>query len=537
MFRKLRRATAIGAAAAAPISSAKTSCAAAAGLERLPEEDLSMTISPELEAQILRYYHVEKWRVGTISTQLKVHHDTVARVLAQAGLPRIGQPRPSRIDPFLPFIRQTLEAFPTLTASRLYAMVHERGYRGSPDHFRHLVARHRPRPKAEAYLRLRTLPGEQAQVDWGHFGHLDIGRARRPLMAFVMVLSYSRNIFLRFFLDARMENFLRGHAGAFEAWGGVPRVLLYDNLKSAVLERRGDAIRFHPALLDFAGHYRFEPRPVAVARGNEKGRVERAIRYVRDNFFAGRIVSDVDTLNTQAAGWCGGIAADRRCPGQEAMSVGEVFAEEVPRLLPLPDHPYPLIEQVPVKAGKTPYVRFDLNDYSIPHTMVRRWLTVLATPSEVRIADGPHVIACHKRSYGKAGQIEDAAHIQALVEQKRAGRRHRAQDLLFHAAPSSETLLTRAAANGGNLRSIAAALTGLLQRYGAAELQAAIAEALERDVPHPNAVRFALERRRQERRQPPPIALDLPDHVKAKDTPVRPVRLELYDALKGASDE
>jgi transposase len=89
-------------------------------------------------------------------------------------------------------------------------------------------------------------------------------------MAFVMVLSYSRQIFLRFFLDARMENFLRGHVATFEAWQGIPRVLLYDNLKSAVLERRGDAIRFHPTLLGFAGHYRYEPRPVAVARGNEK---------------------------------------------------------------------------------------------------------------------------------------------------------------------------------------------------------------------------------------------------------------------------
>jgi hypothetical protein len=151
-------------------------------------------------------------------------------------------------------------------------MVRERGYRGSPDHFRHLIACHRPRPRAEAYLRLRSLPGEPAQVDWGHFGHLDIGRAQRPLMAFVMVLSHSRQIFLRFFPDARMESFLRGHVGAFTAWGGVPRVLLYDNLKSAVLERRGDAIRFHPTLLGFAGHYRYEPRPVAVARGNEKGR-------------------------------------------------------------------------------------------------------------------------------------------------------------------------------------------------------------------------------------------------------------------------
>jgi transposase len=191
-----------------------------------------MTIPPDLEAQILRYYHVEKWRVGTIARQLHVHHGTVARVLAQAGLPRIGPPaRRSQVEPYLPFIHQTLEKFPTLTASRLYAMVCERGYRGSGDHFRHLIACHRPRPAAEAYLRLCSLPGEQGQVDWGHFGHLMIGRARRPLMAFVMVLSYSRQIFLRFFLDARMENFLRGHVGAFTAWNGCPRVLLYDNLK------------------------------------------------------------------------------------------------------------------------------------------------------------------------------------------------------------------------------------------------------------------------------------------------------------------
>ncbi|HEX8893045.1 MAG TPA: IS21 family transposase [Terriglobales bacterium] len=231
-----------------------------------------MTIGAELEAKILRYYHVEKWRCGTIAKQLHVHRETVQRVLAHAGLPRHGPPpRPSMIEPYLPFIQQTLEKFPTLTASRLYAMVRERGYEGAPDHFRHRVALHRPRPVAEAFLRLRTLQGEQAQVDWGHFGHIEIGRARRPLMAFVMVLSYSRDIYLRFFLDARMENFLRGHIGAFNTWCGLPRVLLYDNLKSAVLERQGDAIRFHPTLLAFAGHYRFEPRPVAVARGNEKG--------------------------------------------------------------------------------------------------------------------------------------------------------------------------------------------------------------------------------------------------------------------------
>lgn len=497
-----------------------------------------MTIPPELEAQILRYYHVEKWRVGTIARQLHVHHGTVTRVLAQAGLPRTVPPRRrSQVEPYLPFILETLQKFPALTASRLYAMVRERGYRGGPDHFRHIVAWHRPRRPAEAYLRLRSLVGEQGQVDWGHFGHLTIGRARRALMAFVMVLSYSRQIFLRFFLDARIESFLRGHAAAFAAWNGCPRVLLYDNLRSAVLERQGDAIRFHPTLLAFAAHYRYEPRPVAVARGNEKGRVERAIRYVRDSFFAARQFGDVDDLNRQAEVWCHGTAADRPCPGQSDVSVREAFAEEAPRLLRLPDNAFPLIERVAVKVGKTPYVRFDLNDYSVPHTRVQRLLTVLADPDTVRIVDGANVLACHPRSYDKGAQIEDPAHLQALVDDKRAAHRHRGADRLATAAPAGPTLLLRAAERGDNLGTITAALLRLLDRYGAAELDAAIREALDRGVPHPNAVRLALEHRREQRHEAPPVAVDLPAYVKTRDAAVRPHRLETYDQLKDQTNE
>jgi len=497
-----------------------------------------MTVPPDLEAQILRYHHVEKWRAGTIARQLSVHYDTVMRVLLQAGLSRNGAPlRGSQIEPYLQFIRATLEKFPTLTASRLFAMVRERGYRGGPDHFRHLVARHRPRPPAQAYLRLRSLPGEQAQVDWGHFGHLTIGRARRPLMAFVMVLSWSRRIFLRFFLDARIENFLRGHVAAFEAFKGCPRILLYDNLKSAVLERAGDAIRFHPALFAFAAHYRYEPRPVAVARGNEKGRVERAIRYVRDNFFAARSFTGLDDLNAQAAAWCSGMAADRPCPENRTQSVREAFAEEAPQLLALPDNPYPLIERIVAKVGKTPYVRFDLNDYSVPHTSVQRLLTVLADPHQVRIVDGAEILACHPRSYDKGAQIEIAEHIETLVAHKRAARRHRGTDHLAQAAPASQHLLSDAAARGDNLGTITAALLRLLDRYGAAELQAAIGEALARGVPHPNAVRLALEQRREQRQAPPPVAVDLPANIKARDAHVTPHRLEAYDQLKEPIDE
>jgi transposase len=219
-------------------------------------------ISRELEAQILRQHHAEAWPIGTIARQVHVHHQTVRRVLCQHGITAARQStRASKLDAYLPFIQDVFARYPTLRASRLYQMVRERGYVGSPDHFRHLVARWRPRPVAEAYLRLRTLAGEQSQVDWAHFGKLIIGRARRPLMAFVMVLSYSRHLFLRFYLNATMGSFLDAHVRAFSYFTAVPRVCLYDNLKSAVLERVGNAIRFNPTLLDLAAWYHFEPRP------------------------------------------------------------------------------------------------------------------------------------------------------------------------------------------------------------------------------------------------------------------------------------
>jgi len=489
-----------------------------------------VTISAELEAKILRYHHVERWRVGTIARQLGIHHGTVDRVLSQAGSPKAQRPhRASMVDPYLTFILQTLRQYPTLTAARLYGMVQARGYPGGEDHFRHLIAQVRPPRPAEAYHRLKTLQGEQSQVDWGHFGYLTVGQARRPLMAFVMVLSWSRQIFLRFYPDQSMASFLRGHVAAFEAFNGLSRVLLYDNLKAAVLERSGDAIRFNPTLLELAAHYRFEPRPVAVARGSEKGRVERAIRYIRSAFFAARQWRDLDDLNAQAGAWCQGQSADRPCPEDRTLTVRQAFELEQPHLLTLPDNPYPTQERVAVRVAKTPYVRFDLNDYSVPHTQVRKTLTVLATPRQVRIVDGLEEVARHPRSYGKGDQIEDPSHIEALTEYKRKARHHRGQDRLWHAAPASRELLLQAATRGGNLGSITVALLRLLDRYGATELEIAITDALNQQVPHPNAVRLSLERRREARDQPPPVPIALPDKPQVRNLAVRPHDLKSYD--------
>ncbi len=496
-----------------------------------------MTISEELEAKILRYFHVEKWRVGTISRQLNVHHDTVKRVLVQAGNTKILSMRPSRIDQYLPFIIDTLEKYPSLTASRLYHMVTERGYAGGSDHFRHLIALHRPRRAAEAYFRLRTLPGEQAQVDWGNFGYITIGKAKRSLVAFVMVLSYSRKIFLRFYLNQSTSNFLDGHVAAFTVWGGVPRIIQYDNLKSAVLERHGDAIHFNPLLLSFAAHYRYEPRPVAVARGNEKGRVERAIRYIRTNFFAARVWKDLEDLNTQAAFWCDNQAADRPCPEDLQLSVREIFNQEKHKLLPLSENPYPIEENKIVKVGKTPYVRFDLNDYSIPYNYVRRALTVIAKSDSITIVDGPNIIAKHERSYDKGKQVESESHLKELSEYKKRASKSRGQDRLVQAVPACQELLIKAAERSYNLGSIISALLQLLDSYGAAELEIAVNEALARDVPHPNAVRLCLEKRRESRQESPPIALNLPDDKRVRDLVVRTHDLGSYDQLKSLEED
>ena len=489
-------------------------------------------IPKEAEAEILRLFHAEKWRVGTIADQLRVHHTTVQRVLTQAGVePKALAPRPSVADPFMPFIVEQLEKYSGLCASTLFEMVKARGYPGGPDHFRRIVSQHRPRKPAEAFQRLKTLPAEQAQVDWAHFGKLKIGRAERVLWAFVMVLSFSRQVFLRFFLGASMPFFVRGHVDAFAFFGGVPRVLLYDNLKSAVLERHGDAVRFNPRLLELAGHYRFEPRPVAVARGNEKGRVERAIRYIRDAFFAAREFADLADLNRQAHEWATGRSADRPWVEDRARTVRDAFADERDKLLPLPDEPFPAHDRVEVEVGKTPYARFDLNDYSVPHDRTQRTLLVLADLETVRIVDGNEVIASHPRSWDRGQQLEVPEHLERLAAEKKRARQHRGLDRLAKSAPSSQAFLRCLAERGENLGSNTSRLLLLLDSAGAEALEDALVEVLERDAVHIGAVRQVLDRRRSERGLPPPVAVPLGpgDH---RDLVIRPHALSTYDSLK-----
>ncbi|MFQ5973939.1 MAG: IS21 family transposase [Alphaproteobacteria bacterium] len=489
-------------------------------------------ITPAQRAEIRRLFFGEHWKIGTIAAALGLHHATVRSAIDhETGGTRRGICRPSALDPFLPFIRDTLAQYPRLRATRLHEMLRQRGYPGSAVQVRRLVRRLRPEALTRVYRRVVTLAGEQAQVDWGTFGKVRIGRGVRSVSGFVMVLAYSRALCALFTLDQTLESFLRGHVDAFQAIGGVARTLVYDNLRSAVLDRRGTAIQFHPRLLDLAGHYHFAPRPCTPARGNEKGKVERQIQYLRHAFFAARPFRDLDDLNAQFRRWRDEVAHQRRHPELRDRTVAEVLAEEQPRLLPLPAHPFETDLVRAVRSGKTPYIAFDRNLYSIPHTLVRRPLTLVASATVVRLVDGPTEVARHRRSYDTGQTIEDPAHLEGLLAATRQANAHTARDRLRITVPATATLFDRLAARGDALRPHVTRLLALLDDYGPAELAAAVTLALERDALGAGSIAHLLETRRRQRGQKPPLPLALPDRPGLRDLDVRPHPLESYDVL------
>ncbi len=486
-------------------------------------------------ARIRRLFFAEHWRIGTISTELGVHHDTVRNAIEAERFVRAGTiVRPTLLDPYKGLIGKILDDHPRLRATRVFEMVRSRGFPGSARQVRRYIHDIRPSQR-EAFLRLVTLPGEQAQVDWGHFGKIQVGSAKRALSCFVFVLSWSRAIYARFALDQTLESFLRGHVAAFTALGGVPREILYDNLKSVVLERAGDHIRFHPRLLELAGHYHFAPKPCAPYRGNEKGKVERQIQYLRHSFFAARRFSSVDDLNAQLARWIAEIAHVRRAPGHaDGRAVAELLADERGRQLPLPEHPMSCDSVVAARSGKTPYLRFDLNDYSIPHTLVRKPLTLIASEHAMRVVDGQEVVARHVRSYDRGKTIEDPTHIAELAREKRHAHDLRGRDLLRSVCKHADALLDALALRGDSLGGHTSRLTQLLGRYGAAELDRAIAEALARGAPGAGSVAHLLDQRARARKMLPPLEAVLPDDPRVRDLRVTPHALDRYDELYAA---
>lgn len=492
-----------------------------------------MTLALDVVTRIRRLHFAEHWKVGTIATQLGVHHEAVRHAIGLTGPGEsVGARviRESMVQQWLPFIRETLEQYPTLTATRVHEMVKARGYMGSVMHLRRFVRVLRPQARREAFFRVETLAGEEAQVDWGLFGKVKVGNAQRSLCCFVMVLSYSRAVYASFALDMSMESFLRGHVGAFDFFGGVARSLLYDNLKSVVLERNGDAVRFNPRLLELAGHYHFAPKPCAPYRGNEKGKVERTIRYLRDSFFAARRFNDVDDLNAQLARWLNDTAMQRPWPGApNGKLVHEMLGEERPKLLPLPAEPAPTDKVLAVVSGKTPYVRFDGNDYSLPPRLLKKPLTLVASEKVVRLLDGTEEVARHDRSYDKGQRVEERAHLDALAGEKRRGADLRAKDVLRTAVKQAPAFLDALVTRTSSLGHDVSRLLQLLERYGARELDAALEDALAKGAVSVASVAHLLDARARRRKQPPPLAVVVPESV--RHLRVTAHELSDYDSL------
>ena len=362
-----------------------------------------MTIDIAKEHEIRRLHDVEKWKRGTIVAELGVHADVVDRALVLA-------PRPSLVDPYEPFIDETLKAHPRLRATRLFDMIRMRGYDGGIAILRRHVAEVRPVPRGEVYLRAERLIGEQAQVDWAHVGSQAVTGGTRPLWVFVMVLAYSRAMWAELVFDLTVESLRRSLVRAARFFDGVTRQWLFDNPKTVVLARHGDAVRYHPGLLEIAGALRVQPRLCRPRRPTDKGGVERANRYLHDRFFAARTITSIEDGNRQLLDFIRDIADVRPHPRFRDRTVAEVFAEEKERLLALPASLPETDLVAPASVDTTAFVRFGTNLYSVPPRYARATVTLVASDREVRILDGADVVARHERSWGKHQRVEDPEH-------------------------------------------------------------------------------------------------------------------------------
>jgi transposase len=481
----------------------------------------------EIEAEIVRLHYAEHWRVGTIAAQLGIHPDVVRRVLGIGAARKAGAQRLHLCDPFRAFIEETLARYPRLRATRLYDMLRERGYKGATRTLRRYVALVRPRPRREVYLRTEPFVGEQAQIDWAYVGKIALPGGERALWLFVMVLSYSRALWGEFVLDLSVHSLCRSLVRASHVFGGVTRQWLFDNPKTVVLERAGDAVRFHPVLLDLCARMRAQPRLCAVRRPEQKGRVERAIRYLRDRFLAGRTITGVAAGNAELGRFIEEIAHARPHPVLGSRTVLDILAFERGRLLALPD-PMPDTDLVvPVTPDRQAFVRFDTNRYSVPPAHAERPLTLVADDTVVRFLDGMTCIASHERSYGKRQVIEQPVHRAALVAQRRAARDLKGRDRLCAVAPDFASLLASWANFGPSLAIQVTRAIKLLDLYRDEIFARAVSEAVARGFADLGALEVICDRLRQKNRQPVPIDLELPAHL--DDPEVIPHDLGTYD--------
>ena len=372
-----------------------------------------------VKIKVLKDQHALK--CSQIARELNLDYRTVEKWLEKKRYQqRNSPPRASKLDPFKERIVRMLQNYP-YSAAQIFQRLKEDDFDGGYTIVKEYVRKVRP-PKIKAFLKLSFAPGECAQVDWGSYGSVSVGETRRRLSFFVMVLCYSRMMYVEFTVSQTMEHFLGCHQNAFDFFGAVPAKIMVDNLKSAVLKRIvGKDPIFNPKYLDFANHYGFTIVPCGVGKGNEKGRVESGVGYVKKNFLAGLDIADFNALNPAVIHWLNTVA-NVRIHGETGKQPVNRFQRERQSMIQLPAYPYDIATIDQVRASPQFRVAVDGNRYSVPAEYAGAPLTLKTYPDRLCIYHQQKLIARHVRSYDRRQDFELPDHPKALLAQRRKAR-------------------------------------------------------------------------------------------------------------------
>jgi transposase len=487
----------------------------------------------ELWATIRRLFEVEKLSRAAIARRLNVNRRTVRRAITSPE----GPPRPSGsrrtgtvlLAPYTAHMEQRIKNYPELSGRKLFLEIREQGYAGGYTLVKSFL--HPLRNKPKAFLRLETLPGEYAQVDWGHAGTIRIGNRTWRLSCFAMVLSHSRMLYLEFTLSQKLEDFMRCHVNAFAFFGGVPKRINYDNLKSVVLSRVGRDIRFHPRFMDFAGYYLFEPVPCNVRAAWEKRKVESAIKYVRSAFLAGRTITSWSGLNEEAGRWRD-EEANVRIHGTTRERPVDRFAAEKGRLQPLPPRPYDTrVVDSGVETGRQALIHFDANRYTVPHALAGKTLTLKADIHQVDLYDGIRCVASHARCYEKHRLIENPDHHEGLLAARRKAKSGRIQAGFLALAPECTEYLSGLVQSELDLSAHVGKIMDMAALYGKTEVAGAVAHALRFKAFGAGYIQRIIHQRRAARDMPEPQPVVLTKKPDWNRLAVEQTDLAVYDEL------
>lgn len=489
-----------------------------------------VAVSNAIKAEAIRLFYADHWTMHAIAKHLNIHHDTVKSILNSPAFARPRVERSSQLDKYHDLIVETVEKYPKIRSTRIMAMLKDRGYNGGIGILRNKVRTIRL-SSCKAYLPTFSPAGEKAQVDWAHCTTTKIGDCIRPVYLFLMVLCWSRAIFAKFTHSMEQAVFQRCHDDAFSYYGGVPRILIYDNLKSVVISRDGKDIRFNDSHHEFSSWYRFRSLPCNPYSGWEKGRVERAVRYARENFLTGRQFKNIAEANKEIRIWMENTTNNRLWPEDKKFTVGDKLAEEKKLLMSLPNQSPPMAEVRITRSGKVPWVRFDKNDYSIPFTKVRQPVTIRALEDIVRIFHGDLLIAEHKRCWAKDKKIRNPEHFSRLIEERQVAGAATLQQAFLSQFPNAEGFLSKMVELRLPIATNCRKILALLEHHAHADVAKAVALAQEKDMPRAQIVTQILVQQQMDRNRPASLPLALPDHPGVKNLISRNHSLADYDQL------